>query len=221
MCFWRHRIPKDSRRIATFVFITVNIGLHAPFLPAAQVVNLAVNDTHGVYQLALDVILNARSVDVHDVITDYAHIYRIDPSIVESNIMGRPGTSVTRVRTLINDCILFLCKPILRVEDVREVDHDEIDSVIVPRLSNVKSGVAHWQIHAMGDKTRVSYHMTLDPGFFTPPLIGPHVVAEKLKDETLICFNNIERIARIRAEQRRTRNGTLSKRTISESDRAN
>ena len=207
--------------IATVAFTTVNIGLHSPLLPAAQVVNLDVDDRHGVYQLALDVILNARAVDVHYVITDYAHIYRIDPSIVESNIMSRPGTSVTRVRTLINDCILFLCQPILRVEDVREVGRDDIDSVVVPRLSSVKSGVAHWQILAMGNRTRINYHVTLEPGFFTPPLIGPHVVEKKLKDETLICFNNIERMARIRAEQQKARNATPSKRTTSEDDKAN
>lgn len=221
MCFWRHRTSKDSRKISTFVFMAVNMALYSPLLPAAHVVNLAVNDKQGIYQLALDVILNARPVDVHYVITDYAHIYRIDPSIVESNIISRPDKSVTRVRTLINDCILFFCQPILRVEDVRQVDHDDIDSVVVPRLSNVKSGVAHWRIHAMGDKTRISYHMTLDPGFFTPPLIGPHVVEKKLKDETLVCFNNIERIARIRAEQHRARNGTLSERTNGENDKAN
>jgi hypothetical protein len=200
MCLWRLRVSKNVRMIATFVFITVNPFLHPSLLEAAQVVHLTINDKQGVYQLALEVILNARSDDVHYVITDYAHIYRIDPSIVESDIMGRPDASVTRVRTLINDCVLFLCQPILRVEDVREVGDDDIYSVVVPQLSNVRSGAEHWRILPTGDKTRIDYNSTLQPDFFVPPLVGRRIVEKKLQDETLLCFNNIERIARIHKE---------------------
>jgi hypothetical protein len=211
--------------IAVLVVAMGNFCLQSTSLEAAQVVGLAINDKEGIYQLALEVILNARSDDVHHVITDYAHIYRIDPSIVESGIMGKPGASVTRVRTVINDCVLLLCRPILRVEDVRETGHDDIYSVVVPQLSNVRSGTEHWQIHPIGNKTRINYKSTLEPGFFVPPLVGSTVVEKKIRDETLLCFNNIERIARIRDEQVRAHNATTSdthaKHTGSKHDEAN
>jgi hypothetical protein len=92
------------------------------------------------------------------------------------------------------------------VEDVREVGADDIYTVIVPQLSNVRSGTSHWQILPMGARTRINYDMTLDPGFIVPPLIGSYFVEKKLKEEALICLNNIERIARIRDERLRTRN---------------
>jgi len=197
------------RMIASFVLAMASIGLHPPSLSAAEVVNMAISDKENVYQLALEVILNAPSDDVHYVITDYVHIYRIDPSIVESDIMGKPDASVTRVRTLMNDCVLSFCRQILRVEDVREVGNDDIYSVIVPQLSNVRSGTEHWQIRPIGDKTRINYNLTFAPGFFVPPLVGNYIVEKKLQEEALICFNNIERIARIHDKMLKAHTSTL------------
>jgi len=225
MCSWQYRIFQRARMIAALVVAMGNCCLHSTTLEAAQVVALAMNEKAGIYQLALEVILSARSDDVHHVITDYDHIYRIDPAIVESGIMGKPGASVTRVRTLINGCVLLLCRPIVRVEDVRETGNDDIYSVVVPELSNVRSGTEHWRIHPIGNETRISFHSTLEPGFFVPPLVGSPLVEKKIRDETLICFNNIERIARIRGEQVKAHNATqgvtLSKSTDSAHDEAN
>ena len=97
--------------------------------------------------------------------------------------------------------------------------------MIVPRLSNVRSGTTHWQILPMGTRTRINYDMTLEPGFIVPPLIGSHIVEKKLKEETLICFRNIEHIARIRDERLRARNParntTLSGNTAGDHGNAN
>jgi len=218
-------ILKTVGMTATFLCAVASCGLYSPLLAAGQVLNMSAGDKHGVYHLALAIIVDAPFADVHHVVTDYVHIYRIDPSIVESEILGKPDASVTRVRTLVNDCVLFFCRNILRVEDVREVGDYDIYTVIIPRLSNVRSGTAHWQILPRGDRTRINYDMTLDPGFFVPPLIGSHIVEKKLKEEALICFNNIEHIARIREERLRarnpTRNTTLSGNTASDHGKAN
>jgi hypothetical protein len=225
MCLWKRRILRTARMTAAFVFAMTSAGLHPPLSAAAEVVHLAVNDRHGVYQLALAAILDAPTDDVRHIITDYAHIYRIDPSIVESRIMKAPDASVTRVRTLINDCVLFVCHPILRVEDVHEVGDNDIYSVVVPQLSNVRSGTEHWQIFPIGEKTRINYNSTLQPDFYVPPLIGNPIIEEKIRAETLICFNNIERLAQIHSQLRRapdsTRKKVLAKRITQERTNAN
>ena len=218
-------ILKTVGMTATFLFAVAGCGLYSSLLAAGELIDLSIDDKQGVYHLAIAMILDAPFADVHHVVTDYVHIYRIDPSIVESEILGKPDASVTRVKTLVNDCVLFFCPNILRVEDVREVGDDDIYTVIVPQLSNVRSGTTHWQILPMGAKTRINYDMTLEPGFIVPPLIGSHIVEKKLKEETLICFNNIEHIARIRDERLRarnpTRNTTLSGNTASDHGKAN
>jgi hypothetical protein len=225
MCLGCHGVLRTAGMTATFLLAVAGCGLYSPLSTAGQVLNMSAGDKQGVYHLSLAMIVDAPFEDVHHVVTDYVHIYRIDPSIVESEILGKPGASVTRVKTLASDCVFFFCRNILRVEDVREVGDDDIYTVIVPRLSNVRSGAAHWQILPRGARTRINYDMTLDPGFFVPPLIGSHIVEEKLKEEALICFSNIEHIARIRDERLRarnpTRNTTLSGNTASDHGNAN
>jgi hypothetical protein len=221
MCLGCHGVLRTAGMTAMFLLAVAGCGLYSPLSAAGQVLNISAGDKHGVYHLALAMIVDAPFADVHYVITDYVHIYRIDPSIVESEILSKPDASVTRVKTLVNDCVFSFCRGILRVEDVRKVGDDDIYTVIVPQLSNVRSGSSHWQILPLGTKTRINYKLTLDPGFFVPPLIGSYIVEKKLQDETLICLNNIERIARVHGEQLSTRNTTLSMITASEHEKAN
>ena len=106
-------------------------------LSAADLVDLALTQYKGVYQLRLEIILDAAPQNVHDVLTDYVHIYRINPSIIDSEILHSPDSSVVRVRTVINDCILIFCKVLHRVEEVRELETGDIYALVDPELSNV------------------------------------------------------------------------------------
>lgn len=210
---------------AIFLFALAGCCLYSTLLAAGEVVELTLSHKQGVYQLKLEMILDAPFEDVHHVITDYVHIYRLNPSIVESEIMYTPDDSVVRIRTLVNDCILIFCREIIRVEDVRELETGDIYAVIVPQFSNVKSGVAIWQIQPLSGNTRINYNVILEPGFFVPPLIGSYIVKQKLHKEVMISFSNIERIARIHNEKEEasnpTRHKNLLNRIPSEHDNAN
>ena len=180
-----------------FLIAMTSCGLYHPALVAGEMLNVEIGESHGVYHVALEMILDAPYDDVHAVITDYTHIYRIDPAIVESGTLDAPDPSVTRVRTMINDCVFLVCRDILRVEDVREVGDNDIYTVIVPELSNVRSGATHWHMDPVGNKTRISYGMTLEPGMFVPPVVGRYLVEKRIMEKTMDCFNNIEHIARL------------------------
>jgi hypothetical protein len=73
---------------AIFPFAMASCCLYPTLLAAGEVVDLAISEKQGIFQLALEMILDASPEDVHYVITDYFHIYRIDPSIVESEVLG-------------------------------------------------------------------------------------------------------------------------------------
>lgn len=212
-------------RKASIFLILVGCAMHSTRATAGEIIDLTLRSKQGVYQLKLEIILDAPAEHIHHVVTDYAHIYRLNPSIVESEIMNTEDSSVIRVKTLINDCLWIFCREILRVEDVRELGAGNIYAVVVPDLSNIKSGVTIWQIQPLGRRTRVNYHMIAEPGFAIPPLIGTHLVKQKLRKEVLITFDSVERIARIRHEVEQRPNLTLQdspvKRIPDERDSAN
>ncbi len=191
-----HALRAASKIIPAFI-VLASYCLPFTQLSAAELVHLALDQNQGVYQLRLEIILDASPENVHKVVTDYVHIYRINPSIIDSEVLDTPDNSVIRVRTVINDCIMIFCKELHRVEEVRELESGDIYSLVVPELSNVKSGVTIWQIHPMGNRTRLIYILSLEPDFFVPPLIGTLVVKQKLKKEVLSSLDNIERIAQV------------------------
>jgi len=132
-------------------------------------------------------------------LTDYAHMYRLDPAIIDSEILPSPDAGVVRVRIRIADCIAFFCMKIDRVEDVRELQHGGLQVTTIPTLGSFKSGHAEWKILGMEERTQVIYQAQMEPDFFIPPLIGSYLVTQKLRQSILSSLVKIECIARIQA----------------------
>ena len=164
-----------------------------------QLAELQVSETDGVYTINLVMQMQAPAHYVFRVLTDYEHIYRLDPAIIDSEILPAPDDTVVRVRTRINDCIAFFCMTIDRVEDVRKLKYGGLQASIVADLSNFKSGHAEWKILASQGHARVIYHARMEPDFFIPPLIGSYFLKQKLRKSLLASLARIECIARIQA----------------------
>ncbi len=170
-----------------------------PLARAADLAELQVSESEGVYRINLIMQLQAPAQQVQRVLTDYPRIYRLNPSITDSEILPSPGPGMVRVRTRMLDCIAFICKEIDRVEDVRESGPGGLLATTVPALSSFKSGNAEWQILGNGEHSQVIYQAKMEPDFYIPPLIGRHFVKKKLRQATLASLERIECIARIQA----------------------
>jgi hypothetical protein len=173
--------------------------LQLPLTRAVDLAKLQVSESQGVYRINLVIQMQVPVHFVYGVLTDYRHIYRLDPAIVDSEILPSPDDGVVRVRTRLVDCIAFFCVEIDRVEDVRELEHGGLKATIVPTLSNFRYGHAEWRIVAQEDLTQLIYQAQLEPDFFIPPLIGSYFVKQKLRKSVLASMERIECIARIQA----------------------
>ena len=168
---------------------------------ANEITEFKVTEEEGVFYIKASVVLHAPAEYVHNVLTDYVHIYRLNPSIVESEVLVSPGNDVARVRTKVVGCVIFYCEEIERVEDVRILASGAIQAKIVPESSQFKSGVTLWRVRSMGDESRLTYHAEMEPDFFVPPLIGNTIVKARLREEIMASFTRLERIARIQTER--------------------
>jgi hypothetical protein len=189
----------DHRRHVVMSCAWLLLCLQIPLACAVDIADLQVSEAQGVYRINLVMQMQVPAHYVHGVLTDYRHIYRLDPAIVDSGILPSPGAGVVRVRTRISDCIAFFCMMIDRVEDVRELESGELQATIVPALSNFRYGHAEWKIVAHEGRTRVIYQAQLEPDFFIPPLIGSYFVKQKLRNSVLTSMARVECIARIQA----------------------
>jgi len=176
------------------------VCLLVPRVRGAELAELQVGESEGVYRISLVMQVQAPAHHVQRVLTDYPRIYRLNPAITESEVLPAPDDGVVRVRTRMLDCIGFFCKEIDRVEDVRESGTGGLEATTVPALSSFKSGSAEWQIHGMGERSQVSYQAQMEPDFYIPPLIGSYFVKQKLVQAMLASVERIECIARIQAD---------------------
>jgi hypothetical protein len=170
-----------------------------PLARSGDLAELQVSETEGVYSINLVMQMQVPAQYVRRLLTDYEHIYRLDPAIIDSEILPSPDDGIVRVRTRIADCITFFCMKIDRVEDVRELEYGGLQARVVPSLSNFKYGYSEWKILGMEEHTRVIYQAQLQPDFFIPPLIGSYFVKQKLRKSMLASLARIECIARIQA----------------------
>ncbi|MFV9615814.1 MAG: SRPBCC family protein [Gammaproteobacteria bacterium] len=168
---------------------------------ANEVTEFEVTEEKGVFHIRASVVVHVPAKYVRAVLTDYVHIYRLNPSVVESEVLTSQDDNVTRVRTKVIGCVVSYCTEIERVDDVRVLASGDIQAKIVPQSSQFKSGVALWQIRPMGENTLLTYVAEMEPDFFIPPLIGTSIVKDKLQDEVMISFTALERIASIQLER--------------------
>jgi hypothetical protein len=181
--------------------MTFLLGCLFPIRPlvAGDLLALGVTDEDGVYRIDVEMIVHAPAEEVWYVLTDYTHIYRLNASITESEVLPSPDENTVRVRTLVNDCVFVYCFDIERVEDVHMTGTGKLHAIAVSDLSNIESGTATWHIRPAGADSRVSYRGTIKPGFVVLPVIGNYIVRNRLRDMTLLTLENIERISRIKA----------------------
>jgi hypothetical protein len=170
-----------------------------PRLSAGDLAELQVTESGGIYRINMVMMVHAPAKYVRGVLTDYAHIYRLNPSIIESEILPSPEQGVARVRTVMRGCVLFFCKSVGRVEDVRELASGDLQAEVVPELSNLKSGTAEWRIQRVGEYTLITYQAHMEPDFFIPPLVGSYFVKRNIRKEIMTSFTRLECVAQTQA----------------------
>jgi hypothetical protein len=189
---------KGSRSLAGTSLVLLMLGVIMSGAAAGELRELQVTQKQGIYRMKMVAVVGAPAEYVRDVLTDYARIYRLNPSITESEMLPSPEAGVARVKTVMTGCVAFFCREVGRVEDVRELASGDLHAVIVPELSNLRSGSAKWSFEPVGKQTLVTYQASMEPDFFIPPLIGSFFVKQNIRKELVTSFARIECVARIK-----------------------
>ena len=199
------RLHLQNRSINTGILLAVIACLFSIFQPA-QADNterhLQVTETEGVYRIHVSQVLDVDAHYVHDVLTDVMHVYRLNPSIIESEILGSHGDNGIRIRTKLLTCLPVFCREVERVDIISVLASGVILAELIPEQSDFLSGKAEWKVTPLeGHRTHLAYEAYIEPGFFIPPIIGVQVVKNNLNKEFGVTFDRIERIATVNTER--------------------
>jgi len=128
-------------------------------------------------------------------LTDYAHLSRLNPGIVESEVLESTDRH-HRVRLATRGCLMFFCRTLRQVQTVSESNGRMIDVRIEAAQSDFNYGRLLWRITPAGpEASRVSFSAEVEPAGWVPPLIGPWAIRRFLEEQTQSTIRRIEEIA--------------------------
>ena len=163
---------------------------------AGEVLDSHVGTHEGHYLLRIDMLIDADTERVHQLLTDYAHLDQLSPSITRSEVLDSNPPNY-RLRVTTDGCMLFFCRELVQVQEVSELNDGYILVRVVPEMSDFAYSRNMWRIRTQKNQTRVTYSSDLVPGFWIPPLIGTSMFKHKLLEETRLLIENLERLANI------------------------
>lgn len=172
------------------------LGLVSLTAHASQLVRLDVDKKANSYAVYVVMELDAPAEKVRAILTDYAHLDRLNASITASKIIDARGDGTVRVLTRFENCIVFFCVNMQRVEDITQDYQGRILVAMVPDLSSFRFGQASWEVTSTGSGSRVIHRATLEPDFWLPPWIGTAILKATLRHEIRASFDNLERLTR-------------------------
>ncbi len=177
-------------------------GLSCAF--AAREGTLVVARHGAAYSVTFEAVLDAAPRQVYAVLSDYARLGELSPTIVSVRVSPAPGGRGVRVRSVLKSCIWILCRSVVEVQDVlEEPDGRTIVGRIVPGEGDFERGWTVWRVAAMGGGTRVRYEASFVPAFWVPPLLGPWAIERSLRADFESSMPALERLAAARARARR------------------
>jgi hypothetical protein len=159
---------------------------------------IEVVENSGVYKIKVIATVAAPASYVRYVLTDYKHIYRLNPSIIESEVLQQNGDEAT-VRTKVVGCAAYFCEEVDRVEKVTILPSGDIYAEIIPEMSQFVSGQTHWHIKQKGEYCEVIYISEMEPEIFIPPVVGKFLIKKSIREGMLTSFKNLEKVSSVLA----------------------
>jgi len=161
---------------------------------AGEVLRGEVGRDGDAYTMDFELRIAEHAAQVLPILADYRRFTELNDSVKESTRLG-VGPAGERIRTVTNACVLFFCKEIVQITDIRSEGEDGMLAAIVPGESSFKSGWTRWRVVDEPDAVRLHLEARLVPDFWVPPLVGPWAIQYKLRSEALETLANLERLA--------------------------
>lgn len=180
------------RLIALSVLVSISFPAFA-----ININEIEISEKDGVYHIYVAAEISVEEKYVRQVLTDYAHIYRLNSSVIESKVFDSKGEGDIEIKSRLLLCNSLFCKEVTRVDVISILDSGDIQAIIVPNKSDFRSGKSVWKIIPMGNKTQLIYSGNIEPDFFIPPVVGVGIVKNRLHTEFSSTFARIEDIAQI------------------------
>jgi hypothetical protein len=162
---------------------------------AVDIREMDVTHAAGRYTVRFEVAIDGVVRETRRLLSDFDRLTRLSDTITESRLLHIDETGTRRIKITLSSCVLFFCKTLRKVQEVREEENGDIVSRIVPAESDFSLADERWRVLPENGKTRIRYDAEVVPSFFVPPLIGPWIVKSKIRHELEVTAARLEALA--------------------------
>lgn len=163
---------------------------------AEEIRSLEVTNEHGRYRVSFDAVLAAPAAKTRPYMIEPRQWPRLSEIISDARVLERLDDDRQKVHVTFKACVLFYCKTVQKVEEMRRLADGDIVTLALPEDSDFDYAHERWRISGDAHHTRVQYEAELVPSFFVPPVIGPYILKSELEGLLTETARNLERLAR-------------------------
>ena len=170
-------------------FLALLILCFSPFAATANqalVVDVSYDD--GIYHASLSTHLDAKRNAVYPFLTAYDNLNTFSRLIYKSQLL-KNGDLLINLRY----CFFIICFD-KQLTLSLSVSDNALTAYIVPEHSDFKSGLIKWKLSDSPPGCVIEFSGTLVPDFWIPPIIGPILIKNKLRNEAAYSFKELIRL---------------------------
>jgi len=163
---------------------------------AGSVIEASASDNNGVYSLTVEMQLQGNADRIRTLLTDFNKMGLYNKSVVHSSRLYSLDAQTIVGRIEIKDCIFFFCSTLVQVQKIHTLPSGDLQVTIFPKLSDYRMGKSQWHIVSQPDgSTRLRIKAVMEPKIWIPPLIGPALVTDLLKERSIGMMENLEKLS--------------------------
>lgn len=166
--------------------------------PAAELQNVSVERTDGVYHLRSEVLFDAEQQALFEVFADWDLSTQFSSIVVESRNVAADDDGRPQFYSRMLICVTFFCKSFERNGHVELQPPNSIRAVADPDNSDFHISEETWLLSEADDTTRVVYELKVKPKFWVPPVIGPFLIKRKLERDSGAALQRMDLLAQAR-----------------------
>jgi len=186
-------LPSGNRLI--LVCLVLVISAHQNLF-AADLIDSTVTYVDGVYSINIVMDIKGDLDKTREILLDYDQTTRYNDNIVRAELLYSTPSGKHIGRVEIRDCLLFFCRTLVQVQELEKLASGDVRINILPEQSDYTFGEYLWQLTpGSGGATHLQVSASLAPKITVVPLIGPALIAQKLKKRLIKVMEKLERLS--------------------------
>lgn len=160
---------------------------------AGELIKSDVTYDDGVYLIEIAMDIGGDIEKTREILLDYGQTPRYNENIIKSELLNITDSGKKIGRVEIRDCLLLICRNLVQIQEMEKLSSGAITIHVIPAKSDYRTADYLWRFIPRPDgMTRLLVNAVIAPRIKVPPVIGPMLIARKLKQRMLDVVNKLE-----------------------------